>query len=167
MRSYFNWDSFLYALILGLMPSIWDIQTDLQFANMLEVEDKEHAAGLSYAFISLPGLYLGITLAIQLISSVTGRWKREDEDINVGCLLMSDLLTMTMNCGVVSLVMTFQFVFMASYPAFFKYLAAPVASFILIFKTLVLFHHRWAHQQNCILKQIKCKNKIIIFTDME
>ena len=54
----FNWGDFFFALIFGLAPTAWDMYTDLELASHLLESENEHAAGLCYVFICLPGINL-------------------------------------------------------------------------------------------------------------
>ena len=56
--SLFNWDNFGYSLILGFIPTAWDVFSDLMLAEELKKEESISAAGLSYLFICFPGLYI-------------------------------------------------------------------------------------------------------------
>ena len=56
--SLFNWDDFGYSLILGFIPTAWDVFSDLMLAEELKKEESISAAGLSYLFICFPGLYI-------------------------------------------------------------------------------------------------------------
>ena len=56
--SLFNWDDFGYSLILGFIPTAWDVFSDLMLAEELKEEESISAAGLSYLFICFPGLYI-------------------------------------------------------------------------------------------------------------
>ena len=54
----FAWDEFFSNLILSLLPSAWDVFSDLRLGFGLEASGDDHTAGLCYIFISLPGFYL-------------------------------------------------------------------------------------------------------------
>ena len=56
-RSHWDWNDFLYNLLLDLAPATWDTITDLLFAKFLETVDVTSAA-LSYLSICLPALWL-------------------------------------------------------------------------------------------------------------
>ena len=57
-RSLFNWDDLGYSLILGFVPTAWDVYSDLDIANQLTTSGDSISAGLSYLFICFPGLYM-------------------------------------------------------------------------------------------------------------
>ena len=45
-RSSFKMDKFLYALIFGLLPTAWDVNTDVSLGEVLWREGRVHAAAL-------------------------------------------------------------------------------------------------------------------------
>ena len=57
-KEYFNWSDFFFGLIFGLAPTAWDMYTDLELGSHLLESENEHAAGLCYVFICLPGINL-------------------------------------------------------------------------------------------------------------
>ena len=56
IKEHFNWNDFFFGLIFGLAPTAWDMYTDLELGSHLLVSEDEHAAGLCYLFICLPGI---------------------------------------------------------------------------------------------------------------
>ena len=50
-REAFNWDDFAYNLILGFLPTAWDVFSDLGIASYLKANAEVDSAGLSYLFI--------------------------------------------------------------------------------------------------------------------
>ena len=67
-RGAFNWDDFAYNLILGFLPTAWDVLSDLQVASHLKVNAEVDSAGLSYLFICFPGLHLSLDLLTRRLS---------------------------------------------------------------------------------------------------
>ena len=57
-KAAFNWDDFFYSLILGFLPTAWDVFSDLRIASLLKEEVNVETAGLSYIFVCLPGTTL-------------------------------------------------------------------------------------------------------------
>ena len=55
-KAAFNWNDFFYSLILGFLPTAWDVFSDLKIASLLKEEFDVEAAGLSYLFVCLPGI---------------------------------------------------------------------------------------------------------------
>ena len=53
----FNWDDFFYSLILGLIPTAWDVISDCLFGAALEQSGNIITAGFCYFLICLPGLF--------------------------------------------------------------------------------------------------------------
>ena len=71
-RSAFNWDDFAYNLILGFLPTAWDVLSDLKVASHLKVNAEVDSAGLSYLFICFPGLHLSLDLLTRRLSLSCG-----------------------------------------------------------------------------------------------
>ena len=67
-REAFNWDAFAYNLILGFLPTAWDVFSDLTIASHLKATGEVDLAGLSYLFICFPGLHLVLDLLTQRLS---------------------------------------------------------------------------------------------------
>ena len=56
-RSSFKMDKFLYALIFGLLPTAWDVHTDISWGDRLWREGRVYAAALCWMFVCLtPGM---------------------------------------------------------------------------------------------------------------
>ena len=53
----FTWENFYYAFFFGLLPTAWDISTDLQFGVSQEGQGEETTAGFCYMFICLPAIF--------------------------------------------------------------------------------------------------------------
>ena len=68
----FNWDDFAYNLILGFLPTAWDVLSDLKVASHLKVNAEVDSAGLSYLFICFPGLHLSLDLLTRRLSLSCG-----------------------------------------------------------------------------------------------
>ena len=69
-RTYFTWTGFFYFLVLGLLPTAWDIQTDLTLGSTLTQLEDEYTAGLCYIFICLPGIHILHSVLVQNL-----RWR--------------------------------------------------------------------------------------------
>ena len=54
----FNMNDFSYCLVLGLLPTAWDINTDFDLGDDLDSTEDSITAGLCYYFISLPAILL-------------------------------------------------------------------------------------------------------------
>ena len=67
----FSWENFYYAFFLGLLPTAWDIWTDVQFGLSQEADGEEMTAGFCYMFICLPALSI---LLPALVSRVQKEW---------------------------------------------------------------------------------------------
>ena len=67
-REAFNWDDFSYNLILGFLPTAWDVFSDLRIATYLKAKEEVDSAGLSYLFICFPGLHMSLDLLIRRLS---------------------------------------------------------------------------------------------------
>ena len=67
-REVFNWDDFAYNLILGFLPTAWDVFSDLGIASYLKANAEVDSAGLSYLFICFPGLHMSLDLLIRRLS---------------------------------------------------------------------------------------------------
>ena len=50
-RSSFKMDKFLYALIFGLLPTAWDVHTDISWGDRLWSEGRVYAAALCWTFV--------------------------------------------------------------------------------------------------------------------
>ena len=57
IRQNFKWENFYYAFFFGLLPTAWDISTDIQFGLSQEGEGEETTAGFGYMFICLPAIF--------------------------------------------------------------------------------------------------------------
>ena len=58
VKKHFNWNDFFFGLIFGLVPTAWDMWTDLEPGSHLLQSENAHAAGLCYMFICFPGINL-------------------------------------------------------------------------------------------------------------
>ena len=63
----FNWDDFCYALILGFLPTTWDVLSDLNFGDSLVSQGEDGMAGLCYLVICLPSIFMMIQWVIARI----------------------------------------------------------------------------------------------------
>ena len=54
-RSQFSWSGLVTAILLGLVPSGWDIGSDYEFADENNKSGREGVTYLTYLFISMPG----------------------------------------------------------------------------------------------------------------
>ena len=67
-REAFNWDDFAYNLVLGFLPTAWDVFSDLRIAFHLRENAEVDSAGLSYLFICFPGLHMSLDLFTRRLS---------------------------------------------------------------------------------------------------
>ena len=65
-------ENFAYNLLLGFLPTVWDVVSDLRTAKTLEDSEERSLAGLSFLFVCLPGYYLLMDLLQQKISNWLG-----------------------------------------------------------------------------------------------
>ena len=70
--SEFDLENFAYNLLLGFLPTVWDVVSDLRTAKTLEESEECSLAGLSFLFVCLPGYYLLMDLLQQKISNWLG-----------------------------------------------------------------------------------------------
>ena len=117
----FTWDNFYYAFFFGLLPTAWDISTDIQFGMSQEAEREETTAGFCYMFICLPPIF-GL-----LIPAFSRRLQKD----------WSHLLTCLISIVITS-VMAFAIV---KQPIIFKYPALICSFFTLAIKILAVFLH--------------------------
>jgi len=133
---FFSRKDFAVAFFLGLAPSVWDTGSDYYFAETATEENcgdipPKTVRGLTYAFISLPGLLLAFSfLQKQLLNIFTCRESR-------GCqFLINGLILIIL--GVVLAGISFLMLFSST--SFF-YLSIPSTIFIIGVKILGLFLH--------------------------
>ena len=67
-----EFENFAYNLLLGFVPTVWDVVSDLRTAKTLEDTEERSLAGLSFLFVCLPGYYLLMDLLQQKISNWLG-----------------------------------------------------------------------------------------------
>ena len=53
----FSWNDFFYSIIFGLLPTSWDVLSDLRFGWSLSQSGDNSSAGLCYLFVMIPGLF--------------------------------------------------------------------------------------------------------------
>ena len=53
----FSWNDFFYSIIFGLLPTSWDVLSDLRFGWSLSESGDKSSAGLCYLFVMIPGLF--------------------------------------------------------------------------------------------------------------
>ena len=53
----FSWNDFFYSIIFGLLPTSWDVLSDLRFGWSLSKSGDTSSAGLCYLFIMIPGIW--------------------------------------------------------------------------------------------------------------
>ena len=53
----FSWNDFFYSIIFGLLPTSWDVLSDLRFGWSLSKSGDNSSAGLCYLFVMIPGLF--------------------------------------------------------------------------------------------------------------
>ena len=130
----FSWENFYYPFFFGLLPTAWDIATDLQFGLSQEGEGEDMTAGFCYMFICLPPISL---LVPAVFSRVQKEWFKVAESQST---LMSVLyLLLILLVGVaVSSAMAFAF---ANQPTIFKYPALICSLFTLGVKIFAVFLH--------------------------
>ena len=133
---FFSRKDFAVAFFLGLAPSVWDTGSDYYFAETATEENcgdipPKTVRGLTYAFISLPGLLLAFSfLQKQLLNIFTCGESRGCQFL-INCLILIIL-------GVVLAGISFLMLFSST--SFF-YLSIPSTIFIIGVKTLGLFLH--------------------------
>ena len=57
IRQSFTWEKFFYAFFLGLLPTGWDVATDIHFGLAQEDEGELTTAGFCYMFICFPVIF--------------------------------------------------------------------------------------------------------------
>ena len=134
---FFSGKDFAVAFFLGLAPSVWDMGSDYYFAERANEENcgdipPKTVKGLTYAFISLPGLLLAFSfLQKQLLNIFTCGGESRGCRCLTYCLI---LIILGAILAGVSLLMLF------SSTSFF-YLSIPSTVFIVGVKVLGLFLH--------------------------
>ena len=66
-RSSFKMDKFCYALIFGLLPTAWDVRTDVSLGEILWREGRVYAAALCWMFVC----FTPVVAITEYISKVT------------------------------------------------------------------------------------------------
>ena len=123
-KAAFNWDDFLYSLILGFLPTAWDVLSDLQIASQLKEEVDVETAGLSYLFVCLPG----ITLLFDLFSS------RLTKNCSSGVVVLFNSILFTCTAG--ALILCF-----LSNPLLLEYPSIVLGIFVVGVKGVCVFVH--------------------------
>ena len=128
----FNWENFCYAFFFGLLPTAWDIWTDIQFGVSQEGQGEETTAGFCYMFICLPAI---LSIIPAVVSRVYKEWGKVAESTLMAALY---ILFVCLVSVTVSSAMAFAFVMQ---PTVFKYPALLCSLFTLGVKILAVFLH--------------------------
>ena len=128
----FNWENFCYAFFFGLLPTAWDIWTDIQFGVSQEGQGEETTAGFCYMFICLPAIF---SIIPAVVSRVYKEWGKVAESTLMAALY---ILFVCLVSVTVSSAMAFAFVMQ---PTVFKYPALLCSLFTLGVKILAVFLH--------------------------
>ena len=123
-KAAFNWNDFFYSLILGFLPTAWDVFSDLKIASQLKEEFDVEAAGLSYLFVCLPG----ITTLFELFSS------RLTRNCSSGVVLVVTFILFTCTAG--ALILCF-----LTDPLLLKYPSIVLGVFVVGIKGVCVFIH--------------------------
>ena len=132
IKQNFKWDNFYYAFFFGLLPTVWDIWSDIEFGLSQEEEGEETTAGFCYIFICLPPIF-GPLPAV--ISRLQKEWGRVAESTLLGVLF---LLLVCLIFVTITSAMAFAFV---KQPIIFKYPALLCSLFTLGVKILAVILH--------------------------
>ena len=124
-KAAFNWDDFFYSLILGFLPTAWDVFSDLRIASVLKEEVNVEAAGLSYIFVCLPGT----TLLFNLFFST-----RLAKNCSNGVAIVVFFILFTFTAG--ALILCF-----LSNPLLLKYPSIVLGIFVVGIKGVCVFVH--------------------------
>ena len=128
----FTWDHFCYAFFFGLLPTAWDIWTDIQFGVSQEGQGEETTAGFCYMFICLPAIF---SIIPAVVSRVYKEWGKVAESTLMAALY---ILFVCLVSVTVTSAMAFAFVMQ---PTVFKYPALLCSLFTLGVKILAVFLH--------------------------
>ena len=128
----FNWENFCYAFFFGLLPTAWDIWTDIQFGVSQEGQGEETTAGFCYMFICLPAIF---SIIPAVVSRVYKEWGKVAESTLMAALY---ILFVCLVSVTVTSAMAFAFVMQ---PTVFKYPALLCSLFTLGVKILAVFLH--------------------------
>ena len=120
----FNWNDFFYSFILGFLPTVWDVFSDIRIASQLKVEVDDETAGLSYLFICLPG----ITILFDLFSS------RLTRNCSSGVVIVVTFILFSCTAGALTLCFF-------SDPLLLKYPSIVLGVFIVGIKGVCVFVH--------------------------
>ena len=139
LSTYFSRRDFTLALFLGLLPSVWDMGSDYYFAEFITEASTGDiplatVKGLTYAFISLPGLMLTFSFLQQQLFDVFTSGKRCSGPTSRFFLHCLTLLVIGGVLAGVSCLVLFS-------SSSFIYLAIPSSTLILGVKVLGLFLH--------------------------
>lgn len=137
--TFFSRLDFALALFLGLLPSVWDMGTDYYFAEYITESNTGEipiatVKGLTYAFISLPGLMLAFSFLQQHLFEFLASMDCCSEPCHRLVLHCITLMVIGAILAGVSLLVLF------SSSSFF-YLAIPSSFFIVGVKALGLILH--------------------------
>ena len=128
----FKWENFYYAFFFGLLPTAWDISTDIQFGLSQESQGEETTAGFGYMFICLPAIF---SLIPAVVTRVQKEWDKVSQSTLTGVFY---LLFVCLSFVTITSAMAFAFV---KQPTIFKYPALLCSLFTLGVKILAVFLH--------------------------
>ena len=131
MRQNFKWENFFYAFFFGLLPTAWDVSTDILFGLSQESQGEETTAGFGYMFICLPAIF---TLIPAVVSRVHKKWDMAETTVTG----IFSLLLVCLSFVTITSAMAFAFV---RQPTVFKYPALLCSLFTIGVKILALFLH--------------------------
>ena len=116
-KNSFTVDDFLYALIFGLLPTVWDVFTDISLGSLLEARGYLQSAGICWLFVCFPFVFLCMEKVTQRTNSI--------------CLLFGLVLGFSAIC----------FYLIARWPGLFFYPALCLSLLLLGVKILAVFVH--------------------------
>ena len=133
IRESFTWEKFFYAFFLGLLPTGWDVATDIHFGLAQEEEGELTTAGFCYMFICFPVIFTFFFPAL-------GTWMHREWSKVTKTTLLSFvyLITFCLLCIAIDSALLFAFV---NHPTIFKYPALASSLFTLSVKVVALFVH--------------------------
>eukprot|EP00092_Neocalanus_flemingeri_P018850 GFUD01020411.1.p1 GENE.GFUD01020411.1~~GFUD01020411.1.p1 ORF type:complete len:263 (-),score=48.44 GFUD01020411.1:371-1108(-) len=131
-KSHFSWSGFVTAILFGLAPSVWDVQSDFVFAN----KQHPYISRLSYLCISLPGIMLTVRGIESILSKVIAKCcPSRESSSKVFKYIFNTLTLVILSVGLYYLSTTS---YKAPVPALFYYLSILSSTYILGIKCIAV-----------------------------
>ena len=129
-HSFFNWNDFSFSLIFGLVPTVWDVSTDIWLGEELSNNADQYTSGLCYCLVCLPAILLIKEMMGKILMSLQSK---------AGKIMSYLIVCIYMAIGPVYVIMLGVMLWIQ--PMVFKYPAIILSATIVGIKTLAVFIH--------------------------